>query len=216
VQTKTLPAVLLTAAVGLSACGSSSDSSDTPTPTTTTSSSSATTKTPAGGLTPPGTKLALGAEATLGWVPLSVSGTGGDRPATKVKVKVLSIEQGKPGDFDQVGGSDTDKTAVPFYVKVHITSEGRPAKPTDDPDISLRALDDRGQPQSSVTFIGDFEKCSDNKPPQPFESGASYDSCLTYLVPGGGSIQQIAWRDGASSATSVTPYFEHPVVWTAN
>jgi hypothetical protein len=48
---------------------------------------------------------------------------------------------------------------------------------------------------------------------KPFKDGKSYQGCLTYLMPGGGSIQQVQWNDGPAAADQVTPYFDHPVVW---
>jgi len=56
--------------------------------------------------------------------------------------------------------------------------------------IERGTIDDRGQEQGSVTFIGTFERCDDTQVPRPFKRGSSYDSCLTYLIPGGGSIDE--------------------------
>jgi hypothetical protein len=80
----------------------------------------------------------------------------------------------------------------------------------------VTALDDRNQEQGSITFFGEFEKCNDNEPPKPFASGSSYESCLAYLVPGGGSIQKAEWDDGPAAAEEVTPYFEEPIVWSGS
>ena len=49
--------------------------------------------------------------------------------------------------------------------------------------------------------------------PKPLANGKSYDSCLTYLMPGGGSIQKVQWGDGPAAADQVTPYFDKPIVW---
>ena len=45
-----------------------------------------------------------------------------------------------------------------------------------DPDLKFGAVDDRGQEQGSVTFIGDFERCEDTDAPKPFTHGKSYGS----------------------------------------
>ena len=55
----------------------------------------------------------------------------------------------------------------------------------------------------------------DTSPPKPFANGKSYESCLTYLMPGGGSIQKVQWNSGPSKAGEVTPYFDDPIVWAA-
>jgi hypothetical protein len=82
-----------------------------------------------------------------------------------------------------------------------------------DPAIAFRAIDDRGQEQESITFLGTFSRCDEATPPKPFVSGKSYQSCLTYLMPGGGSIQKVEWNDGPSKANEVTPYFDNPIIW---
>jgi hypothetical protein len=50
-------------------------------------------------------------------------------------------------------------------------------------------------------------------PPKQFVSGKTYESCLAYLIPGGGSIQKVQWGSGPAAANEVTPYFERPIVW---
>jgi hypothetical protein len=81
------------------------------------------------------------------------------------------------------------------------------------PSISFNAIDDRGQEQGSVTFFGTFERCDDPEMPKPFTAGKSYTACMTYLVPGGGSIKSVTWTEGPHKTSDVTPYFENPVVW---
>ena len=85
-----------------------------------------------------------------------------------------------------------------------------------DPDITFDAIDDRGQQQGSVTFFGTFPRCDNKSAPKPFVNGKSYTSCITYLMPGGGSIQKMQWNDGPAKGEAVTPYFDNPVVWSAS
>ncbi len=82
--------------------------------------------------------------------------------------------------------------------------------------LTLDAIDDRGQKQSSIIFLGTFSRCDDKQPPKPFANGKSYESCLPYLMPGGGSIQRVEWNNGPSKGDGVSPYFEHPIVWPGN
>jgi hypothetical protein len=165
-----------------------------------------------GGLTPPGTHLGFGQEATVGWVPLST--TSG--PSLRLQVTVESIEKGSIADFRNVDLNASESKSTPYYVKVRIKALSSTAPSgTDDPAITLNAIDDRGQQQESITFLGTFQRCNDNTPPKPFASGKSYESCLAYLMPGGGSIQSVQWNDGPAAANQVTPYFDHPIVWAA-
>lgn len=213
-------------APALAACGGNT-SADTSASATDTPAS--TTKTPArteaadpaaasGGLTPAGTRLGLGKEATVAWVPPSDSlSSNGAQKGLKVQVTVESIEKGSIGDFKNISLDASERTSTPYYVKVRIKALGSVApKGTDDPDLTFDAIDDRGQQQSSVTFLGTFDRCDDTTAPKPFVDGKSYESCLAYLMPGGGSIQKVQWNSGPSAADEVTPYFEKPVVWSAS
>jgi hypothetical protein len=38
---------------------------------------------------------------------------------------------------------------------------------------------------------------------------------MTYLIPGGGSIQSVKWGSGPNTANDVSPYFDKPIVWGA-
>jgi hypothetical protein len=164
------------------------------------------------GLTPPGTQLALGQSATVGWVP--EGGGEGAHAGLKLQVDVVSIVKAPMSDFKNVDLTGAQKSDTPYYVTVKIKALGTAApKSSDDPAITFDAIDDRGQEQESVTFFGTFQPCNDNTPPQPFAGGKSYTSCLVYLMPGGGSIQKVQWADGPSGSDGVTAYFDKPIVW---
>jgi hypothetical protein len=199
------------AVLALAAChhGGSSGSPRTSAPTTVSAA-------PPGGLTPPGTHLRFGQAATAGWVPPSAdTGTGAHR-GYRLQLTVESLEKGTIADFKNVQLKADERASTPYYVKVRIKALGStpPAGKDDDPDVTLDAIDDRGQKQSSIIFLGTFDRCDDKSPPKPFANGRSYESCLTYLVPGGGSIQKVQWNSGPSKADEVTPYFDKPLVWS--
>lgn len=205
---------------GLAACGgSSTGGSSSPTASAPPASAAAA----AGGssasgrpgrLTHPGTHLGFGQEATVGWVPPSVASNPGAKKALRLRVTVESIEQGTIADFRNVQLNASERNSTPYYVQVRIKALGSTPPPgTDDPDITFDAIDDRGQQQESITFFGTFQRCNDAAAPKPFKNGKSYQSCLAYLMPGGGSIQQVQWNDGPAAAGQVTPYFDHPIVW---
>jgi len=170
-----------------------------------------------GGLTPPGTHLAFGRAATVGWVPPSTDSGTGAHAGIKLRVTVESIEKGTMADFANVDLNASERKSTPYYVQVRVTALGDTPPPKDsDPAITFQAIDDRGQQQESITFLGTFSRCADSTPPKPFVSGKSYQSCLAYLIPGGGSIQKVQWDDGPAAANEVTAYFDHPIVWSGS
>ena len=167
-----------------------------------------------GDLTPPGTRLGLGREATVGWVPPSTYDPTAAQKGIDLQVSVESIEKGTIDDFQGIELEPDQRNSTPYYVKVRVRTLGMSEPPgIDDPDVSFEAIDDRGQQQQSITFIGEFPHCEDQSPPKPFKDGKGYESCLTYLMPGGGSIERVEWADGPSKPNEVTPYFDNPVVW---
>jgi hypothetical protein len=170
-----------------------------------------------GGLTPPGTHLGFGRDATVGWVPPSTDSGTGAHQGIKLRVTVESIEKGTMADFRNVDLNASERKSTPYYVQVRVTALGNTPPPKDsDPAITFQAIDDRGQQQESITFLGTFSRCDDSTPPKPFVHGRSYQSCLAYLIPGGGSIQKVQWDDGPAAANQVTAYFDHPIVWGGN
>ena len=218
-------------ALGLAACGSSDSgggsastaaqtsataADTTATQATTTETTSSSSSTSSGGLTPPGAKLGFGDTATVAWIPPSrFSATGGQR-GYRLEVTVKGIERGTLDDFKNIELDADQKRSTPYYVTVTVKALEDVRAGTDDPDVALKAIDDRGQEQGEVIFFGDFERCNNADVPRPFASGKSFDSCLTYLVPGGGSIDEVRWNDGPSRKNAVSPYFDKPVVWSGS
>ena len=226
-------AIAAVAVPGLAACSGSSPASSGSSPT---ASSSAGTSSPAqsptgsqptgsqsaaqgqtagsGSLTPPGTHLAFGGPATVGWVPPSQDLGTGAHKGIKLQVTVVSIQKGAMADFRNVELNGNQRSSTPYYVQLRVTALNNASVPKDsDPAITFSAIDDRGQEQQSITFLGTFSRCDDPTPPKQFVSGKTYQSCLAYLIPGGGSIQKVQWDNGPAAANQVTPYFERPIVW---
>ena len=225
-------AIAAVAVPGLAACSGSSPASSGSSPA---ASSSAGTSSPAqspaqsptgsqpaaqgrtagsGSLTPPGTRLALGGPATVGWVPPSQDLGTGAHKGIKLQVTVVSIQKGTMADFRNVELNGTQRNSTPYYVQLRVTALSNASVPKDsDPAITFTAIDDRGQQQQSITFLGTFSRCDDPTPPKQFVSGKTYQSCLAYLIPGGGSIQKVQWDNGPAAANQVTPYFDRPIVW---
>ena len=217
-------AIAAAAVPGLAACSGTSTGSSPASPASSpAASSSASTSAPAqtqgqaagsGSLTPPGAHLAFGGPATVGWVPPSQdTGTGAHR-GIKLRITVVSIQKGTMADFRNVQLNGTERKSTPYYVQLRVTALSGTLPPKDsDPAITFTAIDDRGQQQQSITFLGTFSRCDDPMPPKQFVSGKTYESCLAYLIPGGGSIQKVQWDNGPAAANEVTPYFGRPIVW---
>jgi hypothetical protein len=221
-------AIAAVAVPGLAACsGTSSGSSPASPSTSAAAGTSAPVQSPAssqpaaqgrtagpGSLTPPGTHLALGGPATVGWVPPSQDLGTGAHKGIKLQVTVVSIQKGTMADFRNVELSGNQRRSTPYYVQLRVTALSNASVPKDsDPAITFTAIDDRGQEQQSITFLGTFSRCDDPTPPKQLVSGKTYQSCLAYLIPGGGSIQKVQWDNGPAAANAVTPYFDRPIVW---
>ena len=169
-----------------------------------------------GSLTAPGSHLRFGEQATVGWVPPAADNLGAHQKGLSLRGAVESIQQGTIADFKNVQLNAAQRRSTPYYVTVRITALGDTPPPAhENPASSFDAIDDRGQQQESLIFLGTFARCNDNDAPKPFVSGESYQSCLAYLMPGGGSIQRVQWSSGPHAANRVTPYFDHPIVWGA-
>jgi hypothetical protein len=220
-------------ALGMAACGGGSDDdggSATAAPaaseTTTdaaaqTTAATATTETTAAetggdGLTPPGAQLGLGEQAKVAWVPPSRYSVTGAQSGYRLQVSVDGIERGTLDDLKNIQLDADQRRSTPYYVTVTVKALENVKAGTDDPDVTFDAIDDRGQEQGKVIFIGEFERCDDADVPRPFAAGDSFESCLTYLMPGGGSIDEVRWGSGPSRKNEVTPYFDQPVVWSGS
>ena len=159
-----------------------------------------------GGPTEPGATLKLGETAHVTYKPLTATD---DKNLFQVDATAEKIEKGSIDDFKNISLDESQKSSTPYYVTVKIENTGREIPLGDmegDPDLKFGAVDDRGQEQPSITFIGDFERCEDADAPKPFAKGKSYESCLAFLVGGDGSITEVQWKGSDK-------YILKPVVW---
>lgn len=201
-------ALAFAAVLAASGCGGSAGGSDTPKPEQPAAPAADTTPEPGGGgggdETKPGTELSVGDTAQV-----TISSFSSEHPPQyPLDSTVLMIEEGSIStDFDGIDLEPEQMDSTPYYVTVRVEATGKPI-PTEDnnPDIGFDAVDDRGQEHGSVTFFGSFPRCEDKTIPKTLEDGDSYESCFVYLVPGGGSIDQVNW-------TGSTDYLSDPVVW---
>jgi hypothetical protein len=147
---------------------------------------STSTKGGTGKLTPIGSTLKLGDTAVIAYEDAST------HARSIVAITPSPIERGSISDFKNVQLTAEQKTATPYYVKVKAKNVGSGDLSGGSPATYIDGIDDRGQRQRSVIFFGDFSRCPSNTPKR-LRPGASYSTCLTYLVPGGGSIVGMRW-----------------------
>ena len=208
-----LMAVVVGALVG--ACGSSGGSSSNGGASTTSggaasaaasSSSTATTTSSSAtaGVAKPGTGLSVGQTATVTYTPLTSSGNG---KARTVKVTVASIRTGSAADLKALDVSGAPKGALPQYATVTVTNLGPLSIDVDGTSDAIQGIDHSGNQQDPVSIIGDFPPCDQNSSTTPVAAGASFHTCLTYLVSGG--ITKVAW-------TGTDDYMNSPVTWSGS
>jgi hypothetical protein len=205
-------AVALSVLVG--ACGGSSGSSGAAsasstaagasTPSSATSTSSASSGQATAGVTKPGTGLSVGQTATVTYTPLTSSGNG---KARTVKITVASIRSGSAADLKALDVSGAPKGALPQYATVTVTNLGPLSIDVDGTSDAIQGIDHSGNQQDPVSIIGDFPPCDQNSATTPVAAGASFHTCLTYLVSGG--ITKVAW-------TGTDDYMNSPVTWSGS
>jgi len=149
-------------------------------------------------LTPPGTELALGEQATV-----TESLTDG----SLIGLTVTSIE---PGAIEDLAEFDLDaeerENLTPFYVSVVYENLGEVDLGNESVG-SLAGYVGAAAYQPTI-FFADFERCQNESAPTELPQGASFESCLTYLVEDG-PLDQVGWDSGPEDAN----YLDDPVVW---
>ena len=205
-------AVTALVCVALVGCGGDDDDDAAAAANTQTAETTATTddsgggSSAGGGPTAPGTSLTVGDTAHVTYKPLTALD---DKNLLQVDATAEKIEKGSMDDFKNIDLDEAQKASTPYYVTVKIENTGKEIPLGDqegDPDLKFGAIDDRGQEQPSITFIGDFDRCTDADAPKPFTKGKSYESCLAYLVGGDGSIEKVQWKGSDK-------YILDPVEW---
>jgi hypothetical protein len=200
--------------VAIIGCGGDDDDGQAAAPATTQTQTTETTaqsdsgggSSAGGGMTKPGTSLKVGDTAHVTYKPLTATD---EKNLFKVDATAEKIEKGSMDDFKNIELDADQKNSTPYYVTVKIANTGKEIPLGDqegDPDLKFGAIDDRGQEQTSITFIGNFDRCEDKDAPKPFTKGKSYESCLAFLIGGDGSIDQVNWKGSDK-------YILDPVVW---
>ena len=194
--------LVLTLAVGMTAmsgCGGDSDDEGDSAGAANTTTPAETATTPpttddaapagdggSGAVTVAGSTLPIGKAATIAYDDAS------KHIKSTITVAPTKIEKGAIADFKNIKLDADQKTATPYYAQVTVRNIGQADLTGTDPAGYIDGIDDRGQRQNEIIFFGDFDRC-DGTAPKSLKPGESYDTCLTYLVPGGGSIVGMRW-----------------------
>jgi hypothetical protein len=196
------PAVFMTLLLG--ACGGGGGSSSATSSSSAAGSSSAAKSSTKSGVASPGTGLSVGQTATVSYTPLTSSGNG--KPRT-LKITVASIRTGTSADLKALDVSGAPKGALPQYATVTVTDLGPLSIDVDGTSDAIQGIDHGGNQQDPVSIIGDFPPCDQNSSTAPVAVGASFHTCLTYLVSGG--ITKVGW-------TGTDDYTTSPVTWSGS
>ncbi|HTU86172.1 MAG TPA: hypothetical protein VMF57_11405 [Solirubrobacteraceae bacterium] len=191
----------------LSACGGSGASSSGASSSGASSSGgspTATNSSAKSGVASPGTGLSFGQTATVTYTPLTSSGNGAERT---LKVTVGPIRAGTSADLKALDVSGAPSGALPQYVTVTVTNLGPLSIDVDGASDAIQGIDHGGNQQDPVSIIGDFPACNQNSSTTPVTAGASFHTCLTYLVSGG--ITKVGW-------TGTDDYMNSPVTWSGS
>jgi hypothetical protein len=159
------------------------------------------TSTAAGGLTAPGTTLAVDDSATVDFV-------AGKKQESTARVTVTGVQE---GDVKDLGGFDLDKaarTSGVFYVRATVRNSGHG-------DLGGAFLTLYGRVSETlvvrpVIFGSTFGKCSYQPLPKPFGAGKKADVCMVMLAPKHGSLSAIEWRFAGKQSDDAPISWELP------
>jgi hypothetical protein len=199
-RTRALLATLAVTAIALAGCGGSGDDDEkaatASTPAATATEAAATpeataTEQPASGggdakITPLGTKLKVGEPAVIAYEDAS------NHKKSTIRLTPEKIEKGTLDDFKNIELEGKQKDSTPYYTTIKVENVGKKDLSGASPATYINAVDDRGQDQSEIIFFGTFDRC-ESETPKSLKPGESYEACLAYLMPGGGSIVGFHW-----------------------
>ena len=189
--------ILVVAALTAAGCGGDSEEASstpaaaatTPEPTATEAAAEDAATEDSGGdgkVTPLGTTLKIGETATIDYTDAST------QAKSIIEFTPEKIEKGSLDDFKNIDLDEDQKSATPYYAEISVKNVGDGDLSGGDPATYVNGVDDRGQDQNEIIFIGDFERC-DHETPKKLKPGDSYEACLVYLIPEGGSLVGFHW-----------------------
>lgn len=181
--------------LALAGCSGNGSATDEP---STSPSPSTTVSIPAGErLTNQGSALKFGDTATVVYEPTKGKGT-------VLKLTVSDARQGALGDFKGFILDDTyKKQANYYYVDVKVENVGQ--GDVGGVPVPLWGVNGDNTLLPAVNFTTTFPKCASKPLPDSFGPGKSLDTCLVYLSPDKGSLDQVSYRPSQQF---------NPITWT--
>lgn len=136
-------------------------------------------------LTKPGTELAFGDLATVGFAPNA-------ERSTALELTVLKVRQGRIGDLAAYDLDAKAKASRPYYVTVKVKNVG--TGQIGRSAIPLWGLAADNTLIGASRFTSAFDTCASGPLPTDFGAGQSTSTCLMFLVPQGGSMVGVSYR----------------------
>ena len=188
-------AVLVLAALALSACGGGDGEKPTTKPTVTLPTANV--NVPAGvTLTKAGTQLKFGQKATVAYEPNA-------QRNTVLELTVTAASQGSIDDLSSYVLDERTKASTPYYVDVTVTNVGD--GDVGQTPIPLWAVDNDNTLIQASSFTNSFARCPSTPLPTSFAPNATQATCLVFLVPEHGTLTGLSFRPLQAVA---------PIVWT--
>lgn len=148
-------------------------------------------------LTPQGSQLAVGDEATVAYGPRQ-----GQVAVLDIKVTRLEKTSFKES-FDGWDLSAETKKKAPYFVRATVTNRG--TADLGGRPVPLYIVDGNNVLIEATSFASTFKPCSPGTFPEKFSPGKKADVCLVYLVPNKGELTAVSFRPAED--------FD-PIVWT--
>lgn len=147
-------------------------------------------------ITPPGTKLSFGQTATVAYEPNS-------KRNTVLRLTVTKVQRARISDLSAYVLDKRTRSSTPYYVDVRVKNAG--TGDVGHTDVPVWLVDQDDTLIHSSGFTNRFEACPSRSLPAKFGPGASYSTCLLYLVPEHGHITAMSFRPLQAYA---------PITWT--
>lgn len=136
-------------------------------------------------LTEAGSTMELRDTATVAYEPNT-------QRSSVLEVSVDSVQQGRIADFAAYPLDAGTKSSRPYYVRFRVNNVG-----TGDLSrtaVPLFAVSDSNALVQPSSFNDTFEKCPSRPLPSGFAAGKSFEGCLAYLIPDGGTLTAMSFR----------------------
>jgi len=117
---------------------------------------------------------------------------GADGEASRVRLVVTDVKQGKIKDLSQFRLNRETRQSTPYYASVRVTNRG--SGDLSGTQVTLWAFDSTGTVRPPAEVVGAFKKCQNNPLPRKFTKGKSARTCLMYLLPQDTTLQAVQYR----------------------